>query len=160
MCLGIIYLIYDFKKDGLSTSVLDILALSLNGAFFGAVVAVFPALMLPVRYEEKHYSLNIVALQDNASVNGRYFLGSGYIEGNMKYMFYYEDNGYYRMMQLDTRDVQIQYSEGTPKVNATYYEPSESIINYFAFYFESPNSRYIIEVPRGTIQMNYTLDAK
>ena len=109
---------------------------------------------------DKNYSLNIETLQDNNSVSGNFFLGCGQIECKMKYVFYYEENGLYRMMQLDYNLVQIKYSDGKPKVNVTENYPSKTFINNFAIDLDAFDKTYIIEVPKGTIKNNYNLDAQ
>ena len=130
------------------------------GAFVGVSMGFIVAWILPMDLYDKHYSLNIETLQDNNSVSGQFFLGSGQIDGKMKYVFYYEENGFYRMMQIDYNLVQIKYSDGIPKVNVTEVAPTDSFINNFAFDFLLHSKSYIIEVPKGTIKNNYNLDAQ
>lgn len=139
---------------------IDYLFNSIFGIAIGALIGLMVALMLPMKTYDKHSSLNIENLQDNNSVNGDFFLGCGQIEGKMKYVFYYEENGLYRMMQLDYEKVKIKYTEGSPKVNVIENYPTDSFINYFALDLDAFDLNYIIEVPKGTIQNNYNLDAK
>ena len=86
--------------------------------------------------------------------------GCGQIEGKVKYVFYYEEKGLYRMIQLDYNLVQIKYSEGKPKINIIENYPSDAFINNFAIDLDIFNKIYIIEVPKGTIKNNYNLDAQ
>ncbi len=122
------------------------------------ILGFFVALMLPMDVYNKHSSLNIEALQDNNSVDGKFLLGCGQIGGKMKYVFYYEENGFYKMGQLDYDLVRIKYTNDKPKVNIIHTYPSNSLINYFAYDTDILNKTYIIEVPRGTIKNNYNLD--
>lgn len=130
------------------------------GILLGFIFSLFVAIMLPMDTYDKHYSLDIETLQDNNSVSGNFFLGCGQIEGKMKYVFYYEENGLYRMMQLDYNLVQIKYSDSKPKVNVTENYPSDAFINKFAIDLNVLDKTYIIEVPKGTIKNNYNLDAQ
>ena len=138
----------------------DYIFVSIVGALVGLIVGIILAIMLPMNTYDKHYSLNIEALQDNNTTSGNFFLGCGQFEGKMKYVFYYEEKGLYRMMQIDYDFVQIKYSDGKPKVNVTENYPSDAFINNFAIDLDIFHKTYIIEVPKGTIKNNYNLDAQ
>ena len=157
--IGIALAIYNEYRESWG-SLIDYIIMSMLGGLFGACVGFIIAIALPMQTYDKHYSLNIETLQDNNSVSGNFFLGCGQIEGKMKYVFYYEEKGLYRMMQLNYDLVQIKYSDTKPKVNITENYPTESIINYFAFDTDIFDKNYIIEVPKGTIKNNYNLDAQ
>jgi hypothetical protein len=116
--------------------------------------------MIPMDTYVKKSSVNIETLQDNNSVNGSFFLGCGQIEGKMKYVFYYEEKGLYKMCQINYNLVSIKYSEGKPKVNILEIYPTESFINNIAIDFNVFDKTFIIEVPKGTIKNNYNLDAQ
>ena len=139
---------------------IDYIMFSLIGGLFGGCIAMILSFMLPMDTYDKKYSLNVETLQDNNSVSGSFFLGCGQIEGKMKYVFYYEANGLYRMNQIDYDLVQIKYSDGKPKVNVTENALTKSPINLFAMDFDIGLKTYIIEVPKGTIKNNYNLDAQ
>lgn len=119
------------------------------------------ALLLPMDTVTKVDTYNIVSLKDNNNVSGNFLLGSGSINGEMKYTFYYEDNGFYKMKQIDVNNTSIKYSNDI-KVERYREEATESFINYFAIddlYSES-NMDYIIYIPEGSIKNNYVLDAE
>lgn len=141
-------------------SIGDYILFSIIGSIFGFIVGCIIATALPMSKCDKHYSYNIVNLQDNNSIKGNFFLGSGQIEGKMKYVFYYEENGLYKMNQIDYDKVSIKYSDDQAKVNVTEVDLTDSLINYFGIDWDLGNKTYIIEVPKGTIQNNYSLDAK
>lgn len=157
--IGIALAIYNEYQEGWG-GLFGYIMMSIIGALFGGVIGFIIATALPMQTYDKHYSLSIETLQDNSSVSGNFFLGCGQIEGKMKYVFYYEEKGLYRMMQIDYNMVQIKYSDSKPKVNITENYPTESIINYFAFDTDLFDKTYIIEVPKGTIKNNYNLDAQ
>jgi len=159
MVVGITISIYQ-TYNGLLNDLSDYIMSSFIGILLGGALALIVAIILPMDTYDKHYSLNIETLQDNNSVSGNFFLGCGQIEGKMKYVFYYEENGLYRMMQLDYNLVQIKYSDGKPKVNVTENYPSGAFINKLAIDLDAFHKTYIIEVPKGTIKNNYNLDAQ
>lgn len=158
--IGIVVMIYDTYKKGYLDSWGDYVLASIFGTSRGLFLGVIVAFMLPMDSYYKQYSFNIETLQDNSSVNGSFFLASGQIEGKMKYIFYYEDNGLYKMEQLDYEKVSIRYSDSVAKVNVTEKYPTESFINKFALDWDIFSKTYVIEVPIGTIKNNYNLDAQ
>jgi len=101
-------------------------------------------------------------LQDNNSVSGSFFLGSGYINGEMKYVFYYETDGGYKMKQIDYDKALIKYTNETPKVETYREVQTDAFINKFSVYMSGCgcNNKNIIYVPKGTIKQNYNLDAQ
>lgn len=134
---------------------------SFIGAIFGLIIGIAIAFILPMDTYEKHYSINIVTLQDNNSTKGDFLLGCGNINGQMKYTFYYEENGLYAMKQLDHDLVKIKYSDGQPKVNVIEKKhPTNKWINAFALDLFLFDKTYVIEVPKGTIHTDYSLDAQ
>lgn len=116
---------------------------------------------LPMDTVTKVDTYNIVGLKDNNNVNGDFLLGSGSINGEMKYTFYYEENGFYKMKQIDVNNTSIKYSNDI-KIERYREEATESFINYFAIddLENESNMSYIIYIPEGSIKNNYTLDAE
>ena len=117
--------------------------------------------MLPMKTVTKIDTYNIVSLQDNNSTNGSFFLGTGTIKGEMKYIFYYEENETYKMKQTDYKNTVIKYSDHA-KVERYRQEAVKSFINWFALddIHSESNMQFIIYVPKGTIKNSYMLDAQ
>ncbi len=122
----------------------------------------FIALAIPSKTETVIDTYLLETLQDNNSVSGSFFLGSGYINGEMKYVFYYETDGGYRMKQLKYYNVLIKYTSETPKVETYRKVQTDAFINKFSVYMGDCgcNNKNIIYVPKGTIKQNYNLDAQ
>tara|TARA_R110002020_G_scaffold381847_1_gene592758 strand:+ start:189 stop:692 length:504 start_codon:yes stop_codon:yes gene_type:complete len=137
-----------------------VFANSLTGIVVGFLVGFTITFILPAETEVNIYNYDIETLQDNSSVSGDFFLGSGNIEGNMKYVFYYKTNGGFKMKQIDYDDVIIKYSETRKEVIEHKEEMvSDSWINNFA-YDASTVLEYEVFVPKGTIRSNFNLDAQ
>jgi hypothetical protein len=132
------------------------------GTMLGLVVGFVIVLFLPTETYKYKYSVDIVSLQDNSNTKGTFFLGSGQINGSMKYVFYYEsDTGLYRMCQIDYNLTEIKYTKEKPKVIITEYRKKDTFKNKFTiFSFHQPDNTYVIEVPEGTIKNNYNLDSQ
>ena len=126
--------------------------------FIGLIIA----LALPTEREKIITYHNLEALQDGNKISGNFFLGSGNINGNMCYVFYYEENGLFKMGQLRSNSVSINYVEGKPVLETIKeMEKEDAFINYFALDHDcSFSTEYIMHVPKGTIKQNYNLDAQ
>ena len=156
--IGIIVGLYSAYQD--KDDRIDYLIKPFFGIMVGTVIGLVVALALPMDTYQKHYTLPLEGLQDNSNISGHFFLGCGQIEDKMKYVFYYRSGEFYRMAQIDCELVNIKYSTDSPKVNVSEKYPTESFINLFAIDMDCYNKTYIIEVPKGTIKNNYTLDAQ
>jgi len=130
------------------------------GTLIGGLVGLLIALALPAKTEIVKTIYNLESLQDNNSVKGSFFLGCGQIEGKMKYVFYYERDGFYKLEQADYEKVKVKYSDEKPKVERfNQKNVKDAFINNFAIDLNC-YQEYIIYVPKGTIKQNYTLDAQ
>jgi hypothetical protein len=137
---------------------------SFTNVLFGAIIGVFIGLLvattLPMKTYLEHSTYNIANLQDNNSVSGQFFLGSGQIDGKMQYVFYLEENDFYTMHQIEYNLAQIKHTDSIPKINVYKITQTDAFINYFAIDWNIGDQTYIIEVPKGTIKTNYNLDAQ
>lgn len=131
-----------------------------SGCVGGVGVGIVIAFILPMDLEGKKEILMLESLQDGSKLSGQFFLGSGHIDGKMQYVFYYENDGYYKMMQAESELVKVKYFEGRPQVEITTQWPTDSWINYFGLSSDVGDKTYIIQVPKGTIHNNYNLDAQ
>lgn len=136
------------------------LLISFQSLSIGVIIGTAIAFALPAKTEIVKTSYNLEALQDNNSVKGSFFLGSGQIEGKMKYVFYYERDGFYKLEQADYKEVKVKYSDEKPKAERfNRKNVKDAFINNFAI-DRNCYQEYIIYVPKGTIKQNYSLDAQ
>lgn len=138
----------------------DYISVSIPAILIGGIIGTAVAFALPAKTEIVKTTYNLEALQDNNSVKGSFFLGSGQIEGKMKYVFYYEKDGYYKLEQADYSEVKVKCSDEKPKAERfNRKNVKDAFINNFAIDCNC-YQEYIIYVPKGTIKQNYTLDAQ
>ena len=149
-----------YTRNDWMTDFIDYVFSALVGILLGGAIGLAVAMALPMDTYQKRYSVMLESLQDNNNVSCNFFLGCGQIEGKMKYVYYYKSGEFYRMAQVDYNLVDIRYSTASPKVNIIEKFPTESFINKFAFDIDCNSKTYIIDVPKGTIQNNYVLDAQ
>ena len=133
---------------------------AIDGTIVGGIIGLIVTIALPMETKDKITSYEIECLQDNSSSKGSFFLGSGYIDGTMKYAFYTKRKNYYDLQLVDYRYAAIEYTTGSPKVYESEVVATDSWINNFAFDFNLGDKVYVIQVPKGTIQNNFNLDAK
>ena len=138
----------------------DYILTSISAILIGGIIGTALAFVLPAKTEIVKTTYNLEALQDNNSVKGSFFLGSGQIEGKMKYVFYYERDGFYKLEQADYSKVKVKYSNEKPKAEIfNRKNVKDAFINNFAIDCNC-YQEYIIYVPKGTIKQNYSLDAQ
>ena len=138
----------------------DYILTSISAIIIGGIIGTALAFVLPAKTEIVKTTYNLEALQDNNSVKGSFFLGSGQIEGKMKYVFYYERDGFYKLEQADYSKVKVKYSNEKPKAEIfNRKNVKDAFINNFAIDCNC-YQEYIIYVPKGTIKQNYSLDAQ
>lgn len=114
---------------------------------------------LPVTYQKEVSEFELATLQDNSQTTGRFFLGSGFVNGTMKYVFYYKDGESYAMHMVSYSSAEIIITDQKPYIKQISYEKTNDFINYFALDLETPQTDFYFYVPTGTISNSYTLDA-
>lgn len=130
------------------------------GLFFGALLGFVIAILLPCDSYVKKETLYLESLQDGSGVKGRFFLGSGQFNSEMKYVFYYKSADGFRMAQIPSEDVAVKYSAKSPSVKVYSRELTNAYINYWAIDFDLTDLNYVIEIPEGSINNSFTLDAQ
>lgn len=135
---------------------------SVFGVIIGGSVGILVALAIPSKMKTVKIETKIVCLQDNNSTKGNFFLGSGNIDGIMKYSYYVEtSDGGFKLKQTESELSTIKYSTEEPKIieyKSTMVDPKNAFINYFAL--DNNHSVYEFLIPIGTIKTEYNLDAK
>ena len=148
--------IYDWGFDwtALCAGVLG----GLCGALVGLIVLLIGAAIPgPVRSTEHHVE-KLYAFEDDASIEGHFFLGSGRVDGEMKYYYIYEtDDGGYKMDSIDTSNAVLYYiDDDNCRIeydNFVYSNP----VHYF-FGIGPLETTYKIYIPKGSIINNYQVD--
>lgn len=140
------------------SAILAAIIFGLFGAFIGALIAV----IIPGKMIEQKETVQIVAIQDNITMNGSFFLGSGQIDGEMKYMYYYKsDNNTYKFGDIDADICSISYDSIDPRIVLTYEIKDENaFINNFTLTHKPRLVKATIYIPEGSLVSNYNLDLK
>lgn len=131
------------------------LALLLSGLVAG-LINVFTFIYVdsanyPIR---EYWRCNIVSLRNDESIQGRFILGSGFIDNKQIYYTYYQysDNNEYKQYELDAHKTIIQEIDNEPPQMIAY---GRDLSNYNRFWClikpEENVSQYQLKVPKGTI---------
>lgn len=129
---------------------------------FGLLFGFFISTMLPIETKEIKVSEHeLISIKDNNSINGSFFLGSGNINGDLIYCYYYKlSETNIKMNSVYVVYCEIVYSKDKPKIEKYETIKTDSFKNKFSLGFINRNIRYIIYIPEGTIKNNFNLDAE
>lgn len=125
---------------------------------FLMALGIFIAMSIDNNYVVKKTSTPLACLNDGSSVEGNFFLGSGYVDEQMTYTYYVKVKDYYKLEQLPASDVLVKYTNGPAKILKVEQVEDNSYRSYFGIGI--PSTRFVIYVPKGSIKNNYQLDAK
>ena len=98
---------------------------------------------------------NIYALQDNVSAQGRFFLGSGHVDGKLKYFYVEETELGYAVRNVGADNTYIRYTNGECHMETLSYEFTNDFVRLIAV---PVGVRYVFYIPEGSIVQNYTID--
>jgi hypothetical protein len=142
------------------SQILGHIIVSIFFIFIFSIAGFVVAYILPMDTETKIDTYKIICLQDNNDQSGKLFLGTGSIEGKMKYVFYYQEDSIYKLKQIDCENASIILSDSA-RVERYRKEKTKAFINYFALDDLCEHSMmFVIYVPKGSIKNNYNLDAQ
>lgn len=146
------------NKHGFYPNLLSIAFNCFFGAVIGLVIGGFIAMSIPSETKVDTRELNLTLLNDGSSLEGSFFLGIGNVSGSMKYIYYYEEKGQYKMDVLSYKEVAIEYSDSNPKLLILRDVKTDAFINSFSICLK--NKKYVFRVPEGSIKSGYNLDAQ
>jgi hypothetical protein len=138
------------------------------GALVGCLIGVFLGLFVAFAFVmggPQHASVErsrtpLVALQDTVSVQGRFFLGSGSINGELVYVYYYEtEDGGIRSGYVSANRSVVYEEDRADALVVTYEEYLEpSPFRLISGYNGASSRTYKIYVPKGTVVRSFQLD--
>lgn len=136
----------------------EIFAAPIIGFFVGFFIGIMIPSNTEITLKKTYYLVN---MQDNSNVEGSFFLGSGTVDEELKYTFYYKSGESYKLKQIPADLAKIKYLKGDnkPRIEVRGKEKTDDFINHFSINTIDDNN-YTIFVPEGSIKNNYKLDAK
>jgi len=146
---AVAYAIFDESEDAaIFTGIILFIASIFTLVFIGSKV--------PQHWEIQKRS-ELVALQDNINSEGSFFLGSGSVEGELKYYFYERKGEGFVANSIHSDGVILLESD-----EAAYEQwlKKDDKWWYWIFVLSGSEQKTIIKIPKGTILNNYNLDLK
>ncbi|MFQ3543493.1 hypothetical protein Q7A53_05355 [Halobacillus rhizosphaerae] len=135
------------------------------GCILGFLLVLFPAMIFlnhifenGERYHKVSSTINIVALQDGQGVHGEFFLGSGYIDGELQYNYAIKKDGGYKIDSINASSYVVRYIDDNSKPRIEEIEEGFEN-NFLKFMFFTGTKKYIY-VPQGTVKEGYNIDLK
>lgn len=151
--------------DGFFTIIGNIIWICVQAVFggmIGMVIGIIIASPFPMKTHLEKRQIIIENLQDGNSIHGSFFLGIGSVDGSMKYTYYTREGDLYELNQMDANKVKVRYTNGRPRITFNKrVQDKDSWINNWAIDWDLVDcTDYVIEVPKGSIKSDFTLDAK
>lgn len=99
----------------------------------------------------------VYALQDNVGTVGHFFLGSGSVDGELKYYFMIKEDKGMHVQSVDAKDSYVNEINSI-QPNVDYYE--QQFKNEFVQWLTPawPSKEYVFEIPKDSIIQNYNID--
>ena len=139
----------------------DVVMSTILGLLIGCVVYLFIgfSILVCLPKETIVYNTEIYALQDNSSVKGSFFLGSGNVDGTMKYCYLATNEDGVTMNTIDANSVIIIESDDEPHI-ATYRSiVKDSFLKRQVLFGEiEPILKTKIYIPKNSIKYNFDVD--
>ena len=164
LILWVILIIHESKVEYITAEVFwcSLIAFIVLGAVVGVFFA-SPFIEIaetgPKIPKEEPYSIELVALKDNSSVNGNFFLGTGTIDEDQYYFYLTKTaKGIQQRKLKNTSDVYLNYAESTdtPRIVVQKSRCANPIIDFLAL---GPTfTEYYIYVPEGSITNEFSVD--
>ena len=130
--------------------------------FIVLIVSVFLssllATILPAKTYYKKAVFQVESIQDSNYIRGKFYLGCGQINSKMVFSMYLKNDVYFNLFQIATNETTIKYT--TKKPTLEYFEKTLTNDFYNNFCLINQNSYYVVNVPKGSILNNFSLDAK
>ena len=150
------YMIYDDYSWG---EVVGLGFLSLIGSIMLALLLSIISGCIADTCADKTYSvaedIEIYALRDNVTTEGKFFLGSGNVDGELKYFYVVETEFGYTVNDIDADNVYIKYTTGKCHLEKHTYTFDNSFVRSIAMPI---GKRYVFYIPEGSVINDYAID--
>lgn len=161
ICMVIVAVLFIIWWKNNESDLFLLVILTVLGLTLGAIPGMILCVCLPTPTIDKVVTHNLISLKDNNSISGSFFLGSGIINNEMRYSYYYNcGNDNYKLTSVSANNTYVKYTKDKPRIEYHYKEiNSKSNWKYFSNLL-SDGGYYIIYIPEGSIKYNFVLDAE
>lgn len=156
--IGFVLVYMDWNDFG------DALLGGICGLLIGFMLSLALSIVLDCTLEKEYYLYDknqVYALQDGNSMNGNFFLGSGYIDGKMKYTYLVKEDRGMEIKTISTEGNYIKESNSKSPNIKTYSSRHKNKTMEHLFPMAFLSDKYsIITVPKHSIRYDYNVDLK
>lgn len=98
----------------------------------------------------------IIALKDNLSTSGRFYITSGHVDEDLYYYYAVDTELGYKTEKVKADNTYVKYSNVTPHIEE--YHPK--FVNNWVYIFAFPvcDYQYVIYCPEGTMTTEFNID--
>lgn len=135
----------------------------LSGLFIGLILSFCLAVVLDSTLQKEYYVVEkspIYALQDGSNANGNFFLGSGYVKGEMRYTYISKTDKGMEIKSIDTEGNYVKEDNSKSPNIVTYASRHKSKIMGKLFPTVMDDEYKVITIPEHSIKYNYNVDLK
>jgi hypothetical protein len=142
--------------DDLGDSIFLTALTALGGALIGLILMLVLSIWFgPVFQFKGEADHQLVALKTSNSVEGRFFLGSGYVNGQRTLNYITDDDGAFRIESADAAQSVVYQDSDEPTVTVHEWNLENP---WFAPWSFGHWHTYTFHVPEGSILSDYTID--
>ena len=162
----IIFLAKDLEGDWIGNLLIGLTASTVLCTIAGLIIYVVGSLLiLPFDKETAVVAdtkkQEIVALADNSGTSGRFFLGSGSVDGDMFYSYMVMQDGYKTIKTMKAKDVLIDDSgKVEPCIEYRELQPPDAGEGIYWWFWTPTESQVIIHIPPNSVTTTYEIDLK
>lgn len=102
--------------------------------------------------------VDVYALQDSVTTEGRFYLSSGHIDNELKYFYVKQSDVGYTIDNVDADKSYIRYTSDRCHIETQKYKFNNKFIQVIAAPMEP--ERHIIYIPDGSVINNYAIDLR
>jgi len=158
-----IFISYYLTRKNFDSAWMDFSEYLFNGMFgciFGLVVGFIVGFSIPTEKTTVTDIYQLESISDNSGIAGSFFLGSGNIDGVMKYSYYLKSGDEYYLRQTNVNNSVIKYSNTKTILEVKRVEETDYWLNYFSLSIKEQYPKYIFYIPKGSIKNQYNLDSE
>lgn len=162
LAISLIIAIRQYSKDADVPFLLYLFPPLLITVFITSILGFFINYNFTVAKSKIVETFEIISLNDNNQMQGRFFLGSGQIDSRSYFSMYSKDEfGYIDRLDLPTSNSSLVYTNEKPFVEKyEKFTDYDNILNWLFIPVTDSQPFYLIHIPNGTIINEFNLDLK
>ncbi len=150
------------REEGIVSGIVTFIVSGVMAAFMWVLVCVIVLGSMASAFgtpkESNRYDIQLAALSTGNDLDGRFFLGSGYIDSDQVFSYVYEENGAYRLTSVSADQSYVyEQNDKAPYLEVIQYtcDPNPWV-SPWCILTGTPD-QYLFFVPEGSVLNNYVV---